>query len=263
MKKILIIMVALVAIVLGGCEKETLIKFDESISGNSIYFRTPFLSSDTVRNFTFGFSGPDTKDTVLTFAVAISGTPANKEREFTVVANENSTLIPGVNYDFVDQKFSIPANKVNANIKIKFYRTPDITTERKYLHLHLKTNENFNTNVKNRITTSKDTLSLLDYYFAVDDLVTPPYPWSAAPYKTALEFYLGTYSKVKLQLLIELFEIDPVVFTDQKYAKENYFTPSLLGYWGSFMKLWLSREAAAGRVHKDENGVVIAMGSKI
>lgn len=260
MKRLLNLMIALVAITLGGCEKETLTKFDENVSGNSIYFQAPFLSSATGRSFTFGYSSPDVKDTVLSFTVSVSGKPVDKAREFILAAHEGSTLLPGVNYDLVDPKLNIPAQKVTANIKIRFYRTADIVTARKYLFLQLSANENFNTNVKQRVTTTKDTLSLLNYYFAIDDVVSPPYAWSAAPYKSNLDNYLGAYSKVKLQLLVELFQIDPVVFTDQKYAKDNYFSLPLLSYWGGFMKLWLAREAAAGRIHKDENGVVITMG---
>ncbi|WEK18990.1 MAG: DUF4843 domain-containing protein [Candidatus Pedobacter colombiensis] len=260
MKKLLNIMLVMSAIIIASCKKETLITFDESISGNSIYFESPSLTTSTGKSFTFGYSGPGIQDTTLTFTVAVTGKPSDKDRTFSLAAQEGSTMTAGLNYDFVTESLSIPAKKVKTSVKIRLYRTPDILTQRKYLFLKLVPNDNFNTNLKNRVTTNKDTLSLLDYYVGVDDLVTPPYAWSVTPYKTNLDNYLGAYSKVKLQLLISLFEIDPIVFTDQKYAKDNYFSIPLLSYWGGFMKLWLAREAVAGRVHKDENGVEITMG---
>lgn len=261
MKRLLnIILLATAVLALAGCEKATLITFDESKSGHSIYFQSPLLSSSTGTGFTFGYSSPEVKDTVISFAVAVTGEPANTDRKFRLYAADGSSMTQGLNYDFVDSELSIPAQKLSTRVKLKLYRTPDIITQRKYLFLKLEANEHFNTNMKTRLTTSKDTLSLLDYYIAVDDVVLPPYAWSATPYKTNLDNYLGAYSKVKLQLLVALFDIDPIVFTDQKYAKDNYFSLPLLSYWGGFMKLWLAREAAAGRVHKDENGVIITMG---
>lgn len=252
-------MIVLAAVLAVSCKKETLTLFDEKNSGNSVYFQSPFLSAATGRDFTFGYSAPEVMDTVLNFTVVVSGKPADKEREFSLIAGEGSTMTKGTNYDFLDQKFVIPAQKVAANIKIKLYRTVDIRTERKYLYLKLKANDNFNTNVKQRVTTGKDTLSLLDYYIASDDLILPPYVWSNESYKSIIEGYLGLYSKVKLQLLIKVFEINPVVFSNPQYAKDNYFSVSLLTYWSGFMKLWLAREAAAGRIYKDENDVVITM----
>lgn len=260
MKRILYVMLVTGAFLLTGCEKETLTKFEESKSGNSIYFQSPLLSTTTGRSFTFGYSSPEIKDTVLSFIVAVTGKPVDKERKFTLSVREGSSMAPGLNYDFLNPEPSIPAQMLSTIVRIRLHRTPDIVTQRKYLFLTLEPNENFNANLKTRLTTSKDTLSLLDFYIAVDDVVTPPYAWSAAPYKSNLDNYLGAYSKVKLQLLVALFDVDPIVFTDQKYAKENYFSLPLLSYWGGFMKLWLAREAAAGRIHKDENGVVITMG---
>jgi len=260
MRRLLYIMLVTSAFLLAGCEKETLTKFDESKSGNSIYFQSPLLSTATGKGFTFGYSSPEVKDTVLSFIVAVTGKPVDAERKFTLAVRDGSSMVKGLNYDFLNPELSIPAQKLSTVVRIRLYRTPDIVTQRKYLFLTFEANEHFNTNLKTRVTTSKDTLSLLDYYIALDDVVTPPYAWSAAPYKANLDNYLGAYSKVKLQLLVALFGIDPVVFTDQKYAKENYFSLPLLSYWGGFMKLWLAREAAAGRIHKDENGVVITMG---
>lgn len=260
MKKIFNMILALTVIVAASCKKETLTKFDESVSGNSVYFRTPFLSNDIGRNFTFGYSGPAVQDTVLNLAIAVSGKPADRDREFAMVIQEYSTLKQGQNFDFVNPKFIVPANAVVANVRIRFYRSPDIATEKKRLALALVSNENFNVNVTKRVTTNKDTLSLLDFYFIIDDLASAPYAWSVTPYKTDLDNYLGAYSKVKLQLLVELFDIDPVVFTDQQYAKDKYFSVPLLSYWGGYMKLWLAREATAGRIHKDEKGQVITMG---
>lgn len=260
MRRLLYVMLATGVFLLAACEKETLTKFDESKSGNSIYFQSPLLSTTQGRDFTFGYSSPAVKDTVLSFVVAVTGKPVDMERKFTLSVLDGSSMVEGLNYDFLNPELSIPAQKLSAIVKIRVYRTPDIVTQRKYLFLTPASNEYFNTNLKTRVTTSKDTLSLLNFYIAVDDVVAPPYAWSAAPYKANLDNYLGAYSKVKLQLLVALFGIDPIVFTDQKYAKENYFSLPLLSYWGGFMKLWLAREAAAGRIHKDENGVAITMG---
>lgn len=260
MKKIFYMMMLPVLVsVTGGCKKESLKVFDQPVTGSSIYFDGAYKGYDYGKIFSFGFSTAAVKDTVLSFDVAVTGQATQTDREF-VLKPAIATMVEGVNYDFVDPVLAIPAGKLNTKVKVKLYRTADLTVERKSVFFNLLPNENFNTQLAKRVTTARDTVNLLNYYIIADDIVAAPYAWSVDPTKTILINYLGAYSKVKLQLLIQLFNIDPTMFTDQKKATTTVFTVSLMSYWGSYMKLWLSREAAAGRIYKDENGVVITMG---
>lgn len=245
-----------------ACKKDSINLFNQEESGSSIYFQAPFLATNTGKGFSFGFSPPSVKDTTFALTIASTGAATDKDRDFTLEVDPASTLIKGTNFDFLNPTFTMPAGKTTAKVNIKFYRTADIQTNGKFLFLNLIANDKFNTKVDRRITTNKDTLSLLNYVYVIDDIVSAPYAWAVTPYKTNFDNYFGAYSKIKLQLLVQLFSIDPVVFTDSKYATTNYFSVSLLSYWSGYMKLWLAKEAAAGRIYKDENGVVIAMGPR-
>lgn len=262
MKKIFnLFLVTLAVTALLGCKKKPLDTFNGDSSGVSIYFQTPSVSLSNGKAFSFGYYPGSLQDTVFNLDIAVTGLPSNIEREINLQPATGATLIEGVNYDFITKKV-MPAGKVTTSLKIKFRRTSDIQANAKFVVFNLVDNQSFNTLLKQRVSSSRDTISLLQYGYLIDDVLAAPYAWSAAPYKANLDNYLGAYSKVKLQLLVDIFNLDSSVFTNMKYAQDGYFSVAVLSYWGGYMKLWLAREAVAGRIWKDENGNVITMGPR-
>lgn len=261
MKKLYYILLGVLVIpMVYSCKKESIDLFDQKETGNSLYFEAPFYDTDTLRKVTFGFKEKGFLDSIVAVSVATTGAPADVDREFMLELGSKTNMVKGVHYDFVSPVNTIPAGKVRTSVLIKLHRTADMQDKAVNLYLNLVANQNFNVQVKNRITINKDTLSLIKYRIMSDDILGAPYVWSVAPYKARFEDYMGTFSKVKLQLIVKLFDVDPKYFANPNYATSDYFTLPLLTYWSGYMKLWLDREALAGRQQLDENGKVITLG---
>lgn len=261
MKKLYYMLLGVLLIpVVYSCKKESIDLFDQGKSGSSLYFEAPFYNADTIKKVSFGFKSKDFLDSTISISVATTGAPATVDRDFTLELDSKTSMVKGVHYDFVTPMTTIPAGKVRTRVLIKLHRTADMQDKAVNLYLKLVANQNFNIQAGKRVTTSKDTLSLINYRVVSDDILGAPYVWSVAPYKTQFEGYMGTFSKAKLQLLVKLLDIDPKYFADPSYAMTNYFTPSLMTYWSGYMKLWLDREALAGNPQLDENDKVITLG---
>ncbi|MGJ1420274.1 DUF4843 domain-containing protein [Sphingobacterium spiritivorum] len=260
-----IIIVSLI-VLLFSCKEDRLEIFDQQVSGSSIYFPEVYNTAlDRKKDFIFEQSFGYMPDTVSVFIkkinVLATGPIMDVDRVFRISSSPESTLISGTHYNIDTDKLIIPAGKNTGSVNITLKRTADMKQQQLSTTLMLEENENFNTNIKYRFAPNQNfKVSLLKYTIKIDDILNAPYAWAVAPYKPMLEDYLGTYSKTKLQLLLDLFDIEPKYFIDEKYAKENYFTIALLSYWGGYMKFWLAKEASEGRIHKDESGQVITMG---
>lgn len=243
-----------------SCSEDELLTFDEAKTGSSIFFQNPYLGTQIQSNNTFAYSVSTITHLEDSVIVNCTGSPSDIEREFKVEYDKESTMIQGKHFDLISTKMIIPAHATKGVIKFKFYRTDDMTAESKVLKLNLVDNGNFNVKLNKRITSNKDTLELISYSFYVDDKLQPPYVWATPPYKAIFDAYMGIYSKKKLQLMIDVLDIDPEVFIDPKYAQQNYFTVGIITYWGSYMKFWLTKEKANGNTYYDENGIEITMG---
>ncbi|MGY5252562.1 DUF4843 domain-containing protein [Sphingobacterium spiritivorum] len=263
MKKIITLSLIVLLI---SCKEDPLQTFNQEVSGSSIYFPEIYNTAlerktDFVFEQSFGYM-PDTVNVFFKkIDVLATGPIMDVDRIFKISSNPESSLQPGIHYNIEEDKLIIPAGKNKGSLNIILKRTADMKQQQLSTTLMLEENENFNTNIKYRFAPNQNfKVSLLKYTIKIDDILNAPYAWSVAPYKSLLENYLGTYSKRKLQLLLDLFAVDPKYFIDEKYAKENYFNLSLVSYWGGYMKFWLAKEANEGRIHKDEYGEVITMG---
>lgn len=257
-------------VIVAGCNKDTLDLYSNEDSGSSLFFLNPYNTAfsnayqlDTSFVYSFGYMPEYFKQINMEIPVKATGVASDVDREFKFVIDPASNLKQNVHYVIKNERFIIPAGKNDTTISITILRTADMQTEPLVAYFRLQENENFNVKLNYRTNNNRTQyINLLEYSLVVDDIIGPPYAWTVTPYKTNFDNYLGPYSKAKLQLIVDLFDIDPEVFIDENYAKTNYFSVAMMSYWANYTKYWLGKEAGEGRIYYDEHGEVIKMGPR-
>jgi hypothetical protein len=89
-------------------------------------------------------------------------------------------------------------------------------------------------------------LNFINYRWFINDIIKKPTRW--------LDFYLGTFSRKKLNLMVEVLNVDP------QYMDTNISIAETLAY-GKFMQRYLNEQKAAGNLILDEDGQPMNMGS--
>ena len=264
----LLTILPLTVLLLCNCEKEKLSVYSNEDSGSSIFFLKPYNTAfnvmnplDTLYKFSFAYFVPDSTQTKLLIPVKATGLSQPFDRSFKIEVDPNGTLKQGVDFDIDNKELLIPAGKNDTTISLTIYRTASMLEQPLNATIRLLENEYFNTNIKFRTQTSNSLkVPILEYKLVVDDILGPPYAWTVAPYETYLIGQLGAFSRVKFQMILEIFDLDPEVFNEAS-TKANYFSVANLYYFGSYFKYWLGKEAAAGRLYYDENNVLIQAGA--
>lgn len=246
-----------------GCEKETLQTYNPESEGSSIYFMEPMTQKkDITREISFGYSGFSVKDSIISIPLGISGLPASVDRKFEVVATTASSMELNKHYEFVDDELVVRANHVTDTLKIRLLRSADMAESKFFLGIKLVANANFNVDIPFTYTTSSKAVSTLEYGIFCDDIAGVPFLWTATTNPTNLKtytgYYLGTYSKRKVELMLDQLKIDPMLMYNPPATGQ--FNLDYLIIWSSYMKYWLGKEKSEGRIYYDENGKEIAMG---
>ncbi|WP_294348784.1 DUF4843 domain-containing protein [uncultured Sphingobacterium sp.] len=255
--------ILLVLIGLVGCKEQDLLIYDTEVSGSNIYFLEPLEQrKDIVRDVSFGYAGASVRDSIIQIPIGISGVPVDKDRTYRVETTEETSMELGVHYEFVDENPMIRANRVTDTLRIRLFRAADIAESKVFLGLHLVANENFGVTLPFSYVNSQRYYSVLKFGISSDDIAGIPFIWTATTNPTNLRTttinYLGAYSKKKVELMIDVLGIDPqLIYTPPLTGN---FNQDYLPIWSSYMKYWLGKEKAEGRIYYDENNVVIAMG---
>lgn len=249
-----------------SCKEEEIMVYDESKVTPAVYFTLPYNTAVSVRPtdslvVKFGFMPVTTTTSIEQVQVTVTGPLHDKDRNFAIKFDDQGTLKEGVHFKVLQESLIIPANKKDGFIKLEISKTADMSKEKLFNTIELIPNESFSTAIKTR----KSSLTLLDVpvlkiRLQVDNFIEAPYCWENPPSKLYFDYYVGSYSKAKLDLIIELFDEDIIHFSDPKYAKEGYFEGGTVTFWGNYLKFWLEREAIEGRPHYDENGKAITAG---
>lgn len=264
MKKINYIYIIILILLLKGCKEEGLEVYDESKSGSSVYFSSPYATANTVIpadsvHLRFGFLPLDLESSEARVQVSITGPIFDVDRTFKIKVDPNASLKENVHYTFSEGSLIVPAGKNHGFINLNVRKTEEMKQSRLFTSFQLVSNENFNTDLNYRWTTNMQRkVPILDFKVVVDNIFEEPYLWINR--RSFVEAYVGKFSIAKLNLIIDLFDEDMKHFTEPSYTDANYFTTAMIIYWGSYLKFWLGKEASEGRVHLDENKQVITAG---
>lgn len=246
MKAILLSIMAGVCL-LTACKKESIPLYDTSKSGSSIYF--PVTDNSSELYVSFGYAKTNVQDSSISFVVRAIGAPVNTDRPYRLQIADSSTMKPGIDYKFSEKTFVIRAGKIADTLHLQLLRTPKLTTDSLFLYLELLPNEHFTTaRLNTEVTTGGITATR--YYtrlrITLDDIAGPPEFWNkSSNYYSFTASYLGDYSSLKFQWLINRYNLDVEELIQPGWflTGSNYFR--LFG-WAAGLKNYLDRMAAAG-----------------
>jgi hypothetical protein len=234
-----------------SCEKE-LHKYEGK---PTVYFnetaRPLAYSSEVLKDSTvisFSLTKGTTVDSLVHMVIATIGNTVDNDRPYKIVPNSSSTAIEGKHYEIINKDFSINKNQLRDTIWLRFMRTPDMKDQNFLLSFDLIENENFPVDMQYKITnqTTSQRLNFINYRWFINDIIKKPTRW--------LDFYLGTFSRKKLNLMVEVLNVDP------QYMDTNISIAETLAY-GKFMQRYLNEQKAAGNLILDEDGQPMNMGS--
>lgn len=255
--KFIPIYILLAIVFLSSCKEEGLMTYDVKESGSSLYFTEKIdrKSKDTLMKvISLGRTADELKDSVITIPVSISGPAMSFDRPINIEIPDTASMKLGVHFDYVTPPM-IRADRVTDLITLVLHRTPDLKQERVYLKLDLKANEHFNPQIPIKIN-SNIKQDITSYSLSYDDMFPVPHLWTTFPNKTAFIGYFGPYSKRKVELILEVLQLDPELLY-------NPLTPPAVAQlinWSSYMKYWLNNQKANGNTQYDENNKEIEMG---
>lgn len=234
-----------------SCEKE-LHKYEGK---PTVYFnetaRPLAYSSEVLKDSTvisFSLTKGTIVDSLVHMVIATIGNSVDKDRPYKIALNSSSTAIEGKHYQMITKDLSIKKNQLRDTIWLRFMRTPDMKDQNFILSFDLLENENFSVDMQYKVTnqTTGQKLNFNNYRWFIDDIIKKPTRW--------LDFYLGTFSRTKLNLMVEVLNVDP------QYMDTNISIAETLAY-GKFMQRYLNEQKAAGNVILDEDGQPMNMGS--
>ncbi|MCZ4243182.1 DUF4843 domain-containing protein [Pedobacter punctiformis] len=193
------------------------------------------------------FSLSKAQDSIQPIIIAATGAPVNEDREYKMVIDPASTAIAGKHYVALPQSFTIKKNKVRDTIPLKLIRTADIQTTGVTLFFNLEPNQNFVTEMKDKIIDklSGKKMSFIKYRLYINDILKKPGRW--------LDTYLGTFSKKKLMLMAQVINLDPI------YLDKSVAVGEVAAY-GKYMQRYLNEQKNAGNTIYEEDGTEMAMG---
>jgi len=247
-----ILYLVLLGVLVQSCKEDHLDLYNQEESGAAIYFQSAYSTNTSYMPFSFGYLASNIQDSIIQIPVAVTGNLKDYDRPFAIRI-DSTTMTAGVHYDIVGTPM-VRANRIVDTLKIKLHRTADIQEKGVDLFFSLVENEYFHTNIPFRYI-SGTIYPLLDYHLYLDDIADVPYLWTTFSGKSLILTYWGSYSKVKVDLMLQVLKVDPGYFYNPAYK----LSVQQLMNWGNYMKYWLSTEKAAGRVYYDENGKVIDM----
>ncbi|GBU08527.1 hypothetical protein AwDysgo_18580 [Bacteroidales bacterium] len=257
MKKILVILFSCIAIF--SCTEEKLLIFEET---DSVFFDLrPYIlpnntDAEAYKNTgDFLFALEVVQDTVVYIRVNVAGRLAPIDREYDVYVDPSSSLREGVDYDFVNQPFVIPANKASDSIRVRLYRTPSMKDTTLVLKLQLRRNETFNVDMPYVKESSKsDSLvSTLNYTLLVSDFYKTPGFWTSPVTGAMALATLGEPSLKKVQVLCFLFSMEMSEFENPDMGAGGRFVAGNVIYMSKVLHNYLSYQKSIGQTVYDEN----------
>ncbi|ETN94971.1 DUF4843 domain-containing protein [Zhouia amylolytica] len=196
--------------------------------------------------YSFAFDPIDVQSVVYKLPVSVQGNVSDKDRVINVKVSEASTAVEGTHFELPEQVI-FHANQAVDSIPLTLFRSPDLKIDTLRVVLELLPNENFDIDMKNKVTDelTQEKRDFTVFELAADDIFKTPSYW--------FETYLGTYTLKKADLMQELLGI-PYDFYESRDALQYIF------YHAKFMKRYLEEKKAAGETIYEEDGTEMQMG---
>lgn len=240
----------LLSVAVLSCKKSELITYQGKAD---IYFdaatKLPGYSGEIITDSTIvSFAYSTVQDSIASIIIGITGAMTDYDRTYKLQVSPVSTAIAGKHYDFITTDFVIKKHTLKDTLYLNLHRTADLQTTESLLILNLEENDNFVTNMRDKLlsTTTGKLISYVTYKVYVNDIIKRPSGW--------FDFYLGTFSRKKLFLMVDVLSVEPGFFIG---------TPSLgvLLAYGKFMQRYLNEMKIAGKTIYEEDGTEMIMGA--
>lgn len=194
---------------LGSCEKELM----DYEGQDGLYFHAQYGAAwgDTTvwahQIYTLvGFGNVDDEELVGQVKVAVAGSVKDYDRPFELELVQDSTTVESSEYEFLQDKYYIPAGQNHTYVKIKFKKSERMSSETYQMQIALKPNKYFSlpfskvgeipghwTDVQTEYSTNDDPNI---HNFFVNDMLVRPIGWH--------DVQFASYSRKKHQLLLDI-----------------------------------------------------------
>lgn len=232
-----------------SCKKDMLMTFE---AGNSLYFVLPASSTNTLDSIPIkmGYLPDSIEDTTINIFIALMGNILNKNVEFEIEVDPDSTTIQQSDYKFIG-KYIFPIGKSLDTISINFKKPMDGAAMK--LSLKFKPTTSLNNNI---FEYSKDKKKSRTIRFFIDNILNIPKGWSTEPQG---DYYVGVFSKKKLLLLSDL---TIKATNDSKWTAE--LVAETFSYnnsaFGSFLNTYLNEMKQIGTPVLENDGSQMTAG---
>lgn len=257
--------VALMLLVQFSCKED---KLDLYNAANVIYFPgnqdVGKVKGREFGHYSFGYVSAFVDHYIQKIPVRATGSIQNYDREYKLKVTDTSTMVEGRDFEFLNKRFFIPANKYADTIFLKVNRSSGLKIKALNVGIELQANENFGLDLSSQIVGTGNDMklrTLIGYNFSADDIAGAPWFWDTKQtvQANATISFLGPYSNKKFQLMIGRFELDVTPMLEVKY----FPSVALMKAWGSGMKAYLNEMQAAGTPVLEENGQPMKVGTSI
>lgn len=250
MKKIIYIFSVVAMLVTAvSCQKKELMTYagQPDIYFNAAAKLPSYQGEPLVDSSQVSFSFITRQDSVQKVIVAIAGAPVATDRIYKLTIDAASTATVGKHYDALPTSLMIQKNKIQDTLRIIFHRTPDLQTKAVTLILNLEPNENFVTEMKDKVTdvATGKRLSFIKHRIIIDDIIKKPRLW--------LDGFWGTFTRKKLFLMTDVLNISA------SYMDASITIAETQAY-GKFMQRYLNEQKSAGKTVYEEDGTEMIMG---
>lgn len=193
-------MIALLGMVLMGCDKQAPAGFDEI---NGIYFNNRLANNVLVdsTNLTFVYTNSD--EIEVPVVIQLLGRPLSQVRPIDIrIHSENAE--EGVDY-VLNTSAEMPADSTELNFLVTLKRTPKLKEQSREIALELRANDYFSLPLSWQVQAGGDTTSILCYRIVFSDrFMVAPEGW--------MSNFGGEFSQQKFELICRVLEIDPADF---------------------------------------------------
>lgn len=232
------------SVLLFSCKKSDLITFK---GDHVLYFSIPSVDSVSVN---FAVYPDDVKDSLLKIPVGVLGTQLDADAAYKVVVDaQTTTAIRGVDFQMPEQ-FNFLAKKSTDTVRVKISRSAKLSKGQYILSLELQSSPMFN-NTLFEIDQAKTRSRKVRIY--ITDILAPTKKWANTASGVGTEYYMGRFSKKKIQLVVELFGFWS--FQDVYNNIDSY--PD---YFGSLLSAYLKQQKAAGTPVLEDDGTLMEAG---
>ncbi|WP_316751489.1 DUF4843 domain-containing protein [Pedobacter gandavensis] len=206
MKKLLILLI--ICGIFVACKKQELQQYSEKpriyLRLEKIPFYGPFPTA-TAGNLRVDYlpQNSSKKTDTLALTLQASGTASSSPRSFILERSGNpGNAIEGVDFDFLDKDFVIPAGQYKTSIRVVIRRSLNMTQKEVSFAYNLKENEHFELGPKadsTRFFSDSGVMSLVAINFIARDIAIKPANWD-----TFIATFFGAYSEVKYRFIIDV-----------------------------------------------------------